>query len=994
MLDARRRPEGRLFCGLLSVLLVWWGLAQAPAAVAADAAPATTRLNDTLYRADGVPASGTVLISWPAFTTSDTKPVAAGTKSVLLGADGSLVVDLVPNAGATPAGTYYAVVFQLDDVVRTEFWLVGTTSPTTLSAVRATPGSGTAAPPVSRQYVDSGLAANKAYVDEAVASVGTGSFVAKNGDAMSGPLTLPSDPSAPNQASTKHYVDTALLAKANLVSGVVPPVQLGGGSADGTACLKGNSTWGPCGTSSNATALQGIPLDTTSPNDGQVVTYDAPSGKYKPKPGTGGATPGMLAVKHSTDFAWTQSPVTDLSTAGAKTVSLAACPAGVVGSETFYYVYISGTGTAEAVKVTGGTCAGDGNPGTLSFTTANAHASGYTMSSATAGIQEASIATKLDILSGNNYHYYRDGYVRVPPGIHQLYAPLDFVGNDQTIDFSGAIVKCNFDADCMVVGRSDNYGATSNVTLIKPRAMPTIAHGQHSMITVFGQKTRIYNVMAMIGPRTNPPTPENYGNFGHFVTVVSDQAFLLDGLDTTAGASLECTATFCGSYVYAPGPFSGHGTWGTGSGGDNAAVGWLKHMQLAPMCGGNGVDWQSGNVVSIEDSVIQGYSQFGIRTSLANGGYGMMTLDNVYEEGGCNNNPLGNVGYAGVIVQGGRLSIHGGEMPYGNYPTFANTGSTTNYYYIVATDGVNGSSNLLYAGKALTNGTGNITITINDIPSATSFDVLKTTAMYQAPYGTGNWAVATGVTRASACSNGVCTFTDAQAAPASYAVSALPPKYFPKLDLWPGALVLGPYAAGNSVAANSSVSLDFNDLNSTSIWQTSTLGLTGDSIDSTRCITVAGSPVWQTCTGQDSDLVSTLLHNKTNQDGGLAIYQNLKGRVNLMSSGSGPSHFITLVDSNLSKTLGAAGNRPSNDANDTFVGYDAGSGSPGSIGLSFGAPVSISNYIGNVGDGTNWKERLTAAGKAFTVNVTAPVYNATTGFQVGGSYGTSGQCLK
>ncbi len=198
MLDARRRPEGRLFCGLLSVLLVWWGLAQAPAAVAADAAPATTRVNDTLYRADGVPASGTVLISWPAFTTSDAKPVAAGTKSVLLGADGSLVVDLVPNAGATPAGTYYAVVFQLDDVVRTEFWLVGTTSPTTLSAVRATPGSGTAAPPVSRQYVDSGLAANKAYVDEAVASVGTGSFVAKNGDAMSGPLTLPSDVAAAN----------------------------------------------------------------------------------------------------------------------------------------------------------------------------------------------------------------------------------------------------------------------------------------------------------------------------------------------------------------------------------------------------------------------------------------------------------------------------------------------------------------------------------------------------------------------------------------------------------------------------------------------------------------------------------------------------------------------------------------------------------------------------------------------------------------------------
>jgi len=171
-----------------------------------------------------------VLISWPAFTTADAKPVAAGTKSVVLDANGGLAVDLVPNAGAMPAGALYTVVFQID-VVRTEYWLVGATSPTTIGAVRATPGTGTASQMVSRQYVDTAMAGkatdtsvvhlsgaetiagtklfsapptvpapvansdavNKAYVDSAVASVGAGSFVSKNGDAMTGPLNLPGE---------------------------------------------------------------------------------------------------------------------------------------------------------------------------------------------------------------------------------------------------------------------------------------------------------------------------------------------------------------------------------------------------------------------------------------------------------------------------------------------------------------------------------------------------------------------------------------------------------------------------------------------------------------------------------------------------------------------------------------------------------------------------------------------------------------------------------
>src|SRR5207302_146808 len=55
-----------------------------------------------------------------------------------------------------------------------------------------------------------------------------------------------------------------------------------------------------------------------------------------------------------------------------------------------------------------------------------------------------------------------------------------------------------------------------------------------------------------------------------------------------------------------------------------------------------------------------------------------------------------------------------------------------------------------------------------------------------------------------------------------------------------------------------------------------------------------------------------------------------------------------------------------------FIGYDAGNIQPNGsdVGISLGAPASISEYIGNVGDGTNWKERLTASAKTFNVNTT------------------------
>ncbi|HVZ16753.1 MAG TPA: hypothetical protein VG897_06530, partial [Terriglobales bacterium] len=124
------------------------------------AGTATTVVSDIVYRADGLSAGGTLLISWPAFNTGDGKPVAAGTMSLPIGPSGSVTLALAPNEGALPAGTYYKVTLKLNDgTTSTEYWTVPKQGPVTITQIRSqvVPQS-VAVQMVSRQYVDSVIA--------------------------------------------------------------------------------------------------------------------------------------------------------------------------------------------------------------------------------------------------------------------------------------------------------------------------------------------------------------------------------------------------------------------------------------------------------------------------------------------------------------------------------------------------------------------------------------------------------------------------------------------------------------------------------------------------------------------------------------------------------------------------------------------------------------------------------------------------------------------
>jgi len=425
---------------------------------------------------------------------------------------------------------------------------------------------------------------------------------------------------------------------------------------------------------------------------------------------------------------------------------------------------------------------------------------------------------------------------------------------------------------------------------------------------------------------------------------------------------VRCDATVCNPVIYAPGPF-----------GIFPGVGWLKNLNISLQCGGNGIDWQAGNTLRISDSVIQGYAQYGVRAGTKRGGYGGFELINVYPEVGNCKNPLGKIGQAGVIAQGGTVKIEGGEAPTGWVPRFASTGNTDYRYYIVARHAKFGASNPLYAGRALTNGLGSIVVTTADIAGATSFDLLRVTAIGgqrdQAPYGTGNFAVLTNVSRALVCSNGMCTFTDTQAAPQPYTVGV--PTYFPVLDFWPGNLVLGANGDSSSVLAGARAWMDNAPGNVVAVQ-----GSTAPALIAANCDSLGGwTPLWVSCYSAMAPTSffqqgAFLLAVKPNSDAGQ--WTNLKGRMNFSTLGTGPGHIITLSDSNFQKTIATANNRPTNDANDAFIGYDQGDGNPTRIGISFGAPQPISNYIGNVGDGKKWLERLTPTLKMFTVPVSIP----------------------
>jgi hypothetical protein len=127
-----RRWGVRLMAAMALGLAVGW------------AAPSLTTVQDTLYKADGTPFNGFVLIEWTSFTSADSSNIATHNVTSEI-VDGVLLVQLVPNT----TGSSYTVKYASDGHIQfQETWYVpASTAPVKLKDIRVANSTGSSTNP-------------------------------------------------------------------------------------------------------------------------------------------------------------------------------------------------------------------------------------------------------------------------------------------------------------------------------------------------------------------------------------------------------------------------------------------------------------------------------------------------------------------------------------------------------------------------------------------------------------------------------------------------------------------------------------------------------------------------------------------------------------------------------------------------------------------------------------------------------------------------------
>jgi hypothetical protein len=763
----------------------------------------------------------------------------------------------------------------------------------------------------------------------------------------------------------------------------------------------------------------------------------------------------------TTQFNWTQTISKPITGGSQAVVTLTPCPIGIdTTSGAGYQVLLSGGGKSEAVNVIsipGGCISGEAS-GTITFTPFYSYAAGYTVGSASSGIQET-----LNVTCGVNGTAYKNSQCNVtilPNGpnnsinTYNIFGSIYLHSNQSILSGYGASLNCMGRGPCLQIGdlRNTNDFTDNTVSGLSFRTptnlsanpsfsgvkitqtqrtsqMATIttaaAHGFRigDMVTILFTDSSSYWGDAKITavPSANTfqyahPGPDiaaqitpgvvalayvaildnamnthfidisydkawELGHFNNFFDLWDDENATIDHFNNQA-ISLNANENWTGSFVFSAGNQS---------------------MQVAPVITlrdstitanySNGVTDYNSNGLYIENTVLQATGPWQVYSSNSTGNYQGAYLKNIYSESSTKENsptpahsPFPGLGVAGLIA--GRSSsaadfeIAGSGGTEGEAAGGSTAGGTIHYYYfIVARDGRTQTSPML-AWSWTSTGTDSIPVKWPRIANGSdeiTYDIIRM-AMSN-PFAVGSvfpspgnckggstaacGSIVTTLTQSEACGNRLTCIYDDQGSAVTSAYTIKQGNYSGNIVFWPGSIV----SVGHTVHTNRDhpgavgIGLNGNPLQIADLCpnygQTSPGGYTvcptssvtgNNSVTSQTAFIVTDGP---SNTGWRPDVSKGKLLFETTPFTPITAH-----------------HIVTLVDSQPGLTQSTNGFRPPASVNDTWIGTDSPNGtSPAHGQLAFGAPVSITNYIAQTGDGihANWLERLTSGEKTFAV---------------------------
>jgi len=539
------------------------------------------------------------------------------------------------------------------------------------------------------------------------------------------------------------------------------------------------------------------------------------------------------------------------------------------------------------------------------------------------------------------------GTILFPPGSYKVTSQLQLASSYQTLWAYGANLLCNLSsaASCIYIGTTAGpfYGYIGN---------------------------RVYGLQLTAGPNmTGSAAIEDNGTdttlkdiaggdssgykFLHFVQDDNDQMGTIDHLYNMTGV-ITCNSTACGSMVY--------GSPGTGG------IYYITNSNFSSNCGGNDIDWETGNHLTVSKSEFQAWSQYALRTN------GSTAIDGWthWEQGNCTN-PLndGNghaLGGAGLISLGTSVSVEGSGVGGVNgsvFSTNASGGTTTYAYYVVGHNGAYVTAPLLIGG--LGNGGATVSSSAQNYlvwpaltaTGVTTGDILRTNGTV--PYGTGAYLVATVIMSSVCGANGVCAYTDSVGTPSSYTVAG--ETWYPGDNFWPGNLVLFGGGNGNNYQVGS--------YSGPAVASLLVNGAPSDGVEPHVVFTGTGN-FWS---GGAPTGPGFITGNHAYSAYGPAPaelflrgvqYYNTKGWLNFLNGiyYAAPTalDYLTMQDSNVFKTLADPMKHPAWDAADTALCGDP----PYASGACLRGPT-VSQYIGVLPDGSHWTTRTTSTGIADAV---------------------------